>query len=135
MNTIRKTKREKGFLLTSALVLSLMGALFNTFISGAYTIANTPRKMDQLEYWLSLICFLANAFALVSLFFAFKMQKKGAYGLIAMAAITAVNLLLDVILIPPVNDQAKAGAGWMLIMAMGCIICAVIVACHLKKME
>ena len=122
-------------MLTGVLVLSLLGAIFNAFISGGYTILNTPQKMNQLEYWLSLVCFLASIYAIICCFFAFKMQKKGAYGLIATAAITVVDLLLDVFLFPPVNDAAKSGAGWMLIMVIGCIFCGTVIAFHIKKME
>ena len=135
MQRNEETKKERGCLLTSALVLSLLGALFNAFLTGAYTIVNTPQKLNQLEYWLSVVCFLANAIALFYIYFAFKMQKKGAYGLLAMAAITVVTLLLDVFLLPPINDLAKSGAGWMLIMVMGCILCSVVIASHIKKME
>ena len=135
MTTANKKKQERGCFLTGALLLSLLGALFNGFVSGAYTIVNTPEKMGQLEYWLSLVCFLASLIAIYCFFLAYKMKKKGAYGLIAMAAITVVDLLLEVFLNPPTNDMAKSGAGWMLLFVIGCILCSIIIALHIKKMK
>ena len=135
MNKNEGTKKERGCMLTGALVLSMLGALFNAFISGAFTIVNTPARMNQLEYWLSLVCFLASAYAIFCCYNAFKMRKKAAFGLIAMAAVIAVDFLLEVFLLPPTDDAAKSGAGWMLIMVIGCIFCGVVIAFHIKKME
>ena len=135
MNKNEETKRVRGCMLTGAIVLSLLGAIFNAFISGAFTIVNTPARMNDLEYWLCLVCFLASTYAIICCYNAFKMKKKGAYGLIAMAVITSVDLLLEVFLLPPTNDTAKSGAGWMLIMVIGCILTSVVIAFHIKKME
>ena len=135
MNKNEGTKKERGCMLTGALVLSMLGALFNAFISGAFTIVNTPARMNQLDYWLSLVCFLASVYAIFCCYNAFKMRKKAAFGLIAMAAVIAVDFLLEVFLLPPTNDAAKSGAGWMLIMVIGCILTSAVIAFYIKKME
>ena len=135
MTTVNENKQERGCLLTGALLLSLLGAIFLGFVSGAYTIANTPERISELEYWLSLVCFLASLYAIYCFFFAYRMQKKGAYGLIAAAAVTVVDLLLDVFLKPPTNDLAKSGARWMLLSVIGCVFFSIIIAFNIKKMK
>ena len=135
MTTVNENKQERGCLLTGALLLSLLGAIFFGFVSGAYTIANTPERISELEYWLSMVCFLASLYAIYCFFFAYRMQKKGAYGLIAAAAVTVVDLLLDVFLKPPTNDLVTSGAGWMLLSVIGCVIFSIIIAFNIKKMK
>lgn len=132
-NTIT-TKKEKGCLLTGALWLSLLGAFFNAFFSGAFVIANTPQRLNEVEYWVFIVSFIVSVYAIYCTFVTFKMKKRGAYGLLVAMALTVV-LLVGALAEKPVDDSAKAGAGWMLIMAVGCLICAIIVALHLKKME
>ena len=121
-------------MLTGALWLSLLGACFNALISGPFVVVNTQR-INQVDYWVILVGFIVSIYAIYCTIVTFKMKKRGAYGLLSMMAITVVLLLLGAFYQTPTNDDAKAGAGWMLIMAVCCVICAIIVALHLKKME
>ena len=133
-NSVTK-KDEKGCLLTGILLLSIVGALFNAFFNGAWVCVNTPQRMNEMEYWVALVFLVVSLVAIFCVFATFKMRKKGAYGLLSTMVLSAAFLLYDALSKTPASESAKAGAGWMLFMAIGTIICAIILAFHLKKME
>ena len=135
MNEKIPTKRERGCLLTTVLVLSLLGAVFNAFFAGSYAVVNAPQRLNELEYWLFVVFLVVSIFAIYSIFVTFKMKKRGAIGLLIAMAITIAFLLWGALDEEPASDAAKSGVMWMLIMAAGCFVCSIIVALHLKKMD
>lgn len=134
-NMPSQEKKERGCFLSCVLVLSLLAALFNVFFSGSYLVVNAPERFSEMEYWLYFVFFAVSICAIYCVILTFKMRKKGAAGLLVAMAITIAFLLLGALYEKPTGDAAEAGAGWMLIMAVGCFVCAVVVALHLKKME
>lgn len=134
-NMPSQEKKERGCFLSCVLVLSLLATLFNAFFSGSYLVVNAPERFSEVEYWLFFVFFAVSIYAIYCVIVTFKMRKKGAVGLLVAMAMTIAFLLLGALYEKPTSEAAKSGAGWMLIMAVGCLVCAVVVALHLKKME
>lgn len=121
--------------MSGVLVLSLLGAIFNTIFSGLFVVVNTPKGCGDLEYWLLLVLLAVSIYAIICVFQTYKWKRKGAVGLLSTMVVSIFFLLLGAFYKEPITDTEKSGAGTMLIMAFVCTICAIILACHLKKID
>ena len=129
-------KTDRGCMLTGILLLSLLGAVIGILFGAGGAYGCIERKeFSNIHMWISIIVLLANLYALYAIFKTFKMEKKGAKGLLAAIAVNFLFFLYVAFSKTPTTDEEKSGAGSALLFAIICIVAAIIIGLHMKRMK